>query len=115
MAKTQEFDEATLIGIAKQVALKTTPSEEITKIIYGFDEDKKLSVANHNELLKFVYEASQKWQKPKSVNDMIIEILRKIGYGERSGGNRYGLVNTKPVTKEELVSIHAWIMNPERK
>jgi hypothetical protein len=114
MARTATLDEATLVGIAKQVALKAFPTEEITSIVYNYDESKVLSTADQNKLLKFVYESSQKWQKPKSTHDMIADIMNKIGSGSRKDSKtRYG--SNKPMTKDELVAIHAWVMNPNRK
>ena len=109
MKKISEFDVATLIGIAKQVSLKAVSPPEITNIIYKFDEDKKLSVEDHNTILKFVYDSSIKWQKPKSMGDMLADIMMKVSNTERrKPDSRYG--GTSPATKAEIEAIHHWVM-----
>jgi hypothetical protein len=107
MAKTL-LDESTLVSIAKQAALRTTAPDAIQSILYAYDEDKVLSVEDHNSLLNFIHESSLHWQKPKSNSDLISEMLKKVGYGPRK-------YSGPALNKKELIAIHNWVMNPSRK
>ncbi len=113
MAKSTGIDKNILISLSKQVALKAIPPEDISSIIYSYDESKDLSIEDQNKLLKFVHETNAKWQKPKSMNDMITEILRKVGHGSERAQPRYG--SAGPASKDEISSIYNWVMDPNRK
>lgn len=113
MAKTAEsIDQVTLVSLAKQVALKSTPLTEITDIIYSFDEEKILSINEQNKLLRFVHDTNIAWQRPKGMGQMVTEILRRVGQGEREKP-RYG--QPGPANRDEITAIYNWVMDPKRK
>jgi hypothetical protein len=99
-----KVDVESIVKIAKGVSLKAPPPRNILDIIYSYDEGKTPNVAEVNNLLSFIKEKQSSWQKPRTTNELISEILLKIGSGPRKD-------SWKPMTKDELITIHAWVMS----
>lgn len=100
---SKSFDVDKIIAIAKNVAISSPASDEVLNILYANDEGTKPTVADINTLLNFVHEKQKTLLKPKSVSDLVLEIMNKIGVKRKR--------NSSPITKDELIELHAWVMS----
>jgi len=108
---TEKINANTVVKIAKGVAITTQPDKKVLDILYAFDEGKIPSAADINVLTGFIHEKQNSWLKPKNANDMINDIMMKISGKPRGADTKYRHYGNKPMTKDELVAIHTWVMS----
>ncbi len=116
MGKT--LDTSALVGIAKQVTVRSVGvPENISTILYNYDDSKTLTIDQQNTLLTFIHEGTAKWEKPKSMQGMLDEIAKKIGYDRNKAntGSYRRTYTSNVANRDDIAAIYAWVLNPNRK